>query len=154
MPPCPGRDAAFFTLLRRTGTLPVAGVRYGRGSAANHAAKRRRAALRPGHGGMVESRMNELDFSGKRVLVIGGSSGIGNGIAQAFRARGADVQVCGTRADASAYPAAEGSDLEGLHYTQLDLSDAAAIERFQPAFDRLDVLVLAQGAVIYRRGEF
>ena len=24
--------------------------------------------------------MNELDFSGKRVLVVGGSSGIGNGI--------------------------------------------------------------------------
>ena len=35
--------------------------------------------------------MNELDFSGKQVLVVGGSSGIGNGIAQAFRARGARV---------------------------------------------------------------
>ena len=33
--------------------------------------------------------MNELDFSGKQVLVVGGSSGIGNGIAQAFRAKGA-----------------------------------------------------------------
>lgn len=30
-----------------------------------------------------------LDFSGRTVLVIGGSSGIGNGIAQAFRSRGA-----------------------------------------------------------------
>ena len=30
--------------------------------------------------------MNELDFSGKQVLVVGASSGIGNGIAQAFRA--------------------------------------------------------------------
>ena len=29
--------------------------------------------------------MNELDFSGKQILVVGGSSGIGNGIAQAFR---------------------------------------------------------------------
>ena len=38
--------------------------------------------------------MNELDFSGKQVLVVGGSSGIGNGIAQAFRARGAQVAVC------------------------------------------------------------
>ncbi len=28
-----------------------------------------------------------LDFTGKSVLVVGGSSGIGNGIAQAFRAR-------------------------------------------------------------------
>ena len=41
--------------------------------------------------------MNELDFSGKQVLVVGGSSGIGNGIAQAFRTKGARVLVCGTR---------------------------------------------------------
>ena len=40
----------------------------------------------------------------------------------------------------------------------LDLVDrqlkCGGIEAFAPAFDRLDVLVLAQGAVIYRRGEF
>ncbi len=98
--------------------------------------------------------MNELDFSGRQVLVIGGSSGIGNGIAQAFRARGARVLVCGTRAHAADYSADEGSHLEGLDYAQLDVSDSSAIEQFRPAFDRLDVLVLAQGAVIYRRGEF
>ncbi len=98
--------------------------------------------------------MNELDFSGKQVLVVGGSSGIGNGIAQAFRAKGARVHVCGTRASAADYSAGEGSDLEGLDYAQLDVSDAQAIENFKPSFDRLDVLVLAQGAVIYRRGEF
>jgi len=90
--------------------------------------------------------MNELDFSGKQVLVVGGSSGIGNGIAQGFRTRGARVQVCGTRARAADYLASEGSDLEGLDYAQLDVSDAHAIENFKPAFDRLDVLVLAQGA--------
>jgi NAD(P)-dependent dehydrogenase (short-subunit alcohol dehydrogenase family) len=98
--------------------------------------------------------MNELDFSGRQVLVIGGSSGIGNGIAQAFRARGARVAVCGTRASAADYATEQGSQLEGLHYAQLDVSNAAAIEGFQPSFDQLDVLVLAQGAVIYRRGEF
>src|SRR3954467_9868219 len=58
--------------------------------------------------GTRRASMNELDFSGKQVLVIGGSSGIGNGIAQAFRARAARVQVCGTRADAADYSAAEG----------------------------------------------
>jgi 3-oxoacyl-[acyl-carrier protein] reductase len=98
--------------------------------------------------------MNELDFSGKQILVIGGSSGIGNGIAQAFRAKGARVHVCGTRAGAVDYSSVEGSDLEGLGYAQLDVGDARAIEAFAPPFDRLDVLVLAQGAVIYRRGEF
>ena len=98
--------------------------------------------------------MNELDFGGKRVLVVGGSSGIGNGIAQAFRAHGAHVHICGTRASAADYSSADGSDLAGLDYAQLDVSDATAIENFEPSFDRLDVLVLAQGAVIYRRGEF
>lgn len=97
---------------------------------------------------------NELDFSGKQVLVVGGSSGIGNGIAQAFRTRGAQVAVCGTRAHAKEYSQQEGSDLTGLAYAQLDVSNAGAIEAFEPSFDRLDVLVLAQGAVLYRRGEF
>ncbi|BBC03432.1 SDR family NAD(P)-dependent oxidoreductase [Bradyrhizobium elkanii] len=116
--------------------------------------------------------MNELDFGGKQILVVGGSSGIGNGIAQAFRAKGARVAICGTRAQASDYSTEEGSHLEGLAYAQLDVSNPQAIEAFNPSFDRLDVLVLAQGAafnpsfdrldvlvlaqgaVIYRRGEF
>src|SRR5438128_2321934 len=98
--------------------------------------------------------MNELDFSGKQVLVIGGSSGIGNGIAQAFRVRGARVNVCGTRTSASDYSPDDGSHLEGLQYSQLDVSDPQAVEKFKPSFDTLDILVLAQGAVIYRRGKF
>jgi 3-oxoacyl-[acyl-carrier protein] reductase len=98
--------------------------------------------------------MNELDFGGKQVLVIGGSSGIGNGIAQAFRGKGARVAVCGTRASAADYLPEDGCHLEGLDYFQLDVSDPRQIEAFSPAFDGLDVLVLAQGAVIYRRGEF
>ena len=98
--------------------------------------------------------MNELDFSGKQVLVVGGSSGIGNGIAQAFLAKGARVDVCGTRKSVSDYSQAEGSHLGGLNYFQLDVSDAQAIENFRAPFERLDTLVLAQGAVIYRRGEF
>jgi 3-oxoacyl-[acyl-carrier protein] reductase len=98
--------------------------------------------------------MNELDFSGKQALVVGGSSGIGNGIAQAFRARGARVAVCGTRANAADYSPAEGSHLDGLDYFKLDVSDASAVDKFRAPFERLDILVLAQGAVIYRRGEF
>jgi 3-oxoacyl-[acyl-carrier protein] reductase len=98
--------------------------------------------------------LGEFDFSGRTVLVVGGSSGIGNGIAQAFAARGAEVHVWGTRPGAGDYAAAEGSDLTGLHYVKLDVADAAAIDRYRPPFSRLDVLVLAQGIVIYKRGEF
>lgn len=98
---------------------------------------------------------SELDFSGKHVLVVGGSSGIGNGIAQGFRAKGAAVHVWGTRASAADYAADEGSDLAGLGYTQVDVSDAAAIEAAPAPFaDGLDVLVHSQGMVLYRRQEF
>ena len=98
--------------------------------------------------------MNELDFTNRKVLVVGGTSGIGNGIAQAFRHRGAVVHVWGTRAQAEDYSPAEGSDLTGLHYARVDVSDSAAIESYQPPFELLDVLVLSQGVVLYRRGEF
>lgn len=98
--------------------------------------------------------MSELDFSGKTVLVVGGSSGIGNGIAHAFKDRGAAVHVWGTRANASDYSAAEGSDMTGLHYARIDVSDFDAIEKYDAPFKSLDVLVLSQGTVIYQRGEF
>ncbi|WP_238591729.1 SDR family NAD(P)-dependent oxidoreductase [Pseudomonas abietaniphila] len=95
-----------------------------------------------------------LRLEGKTALVIGGSSGIGNGIAQCFRRQGATVHVSGTRVDASAYADEEGSVLTGLHYSQLDVSGAAALQAWQPDIERLDILVLAQGAVVYRRQEF
>lgn len=98
--------------------------------------------------------MQALDFTGRTVLVVGGSSGIGNGIAQAFRAAGADVHVWGTRPGAADYADMEGCDLAGLHYDRVDVADAGALERYVPPFSRLDVLVLAQGVVIYERGEF
>ncbi len=97
----------------------------------------------------------ELDFSGKRVLVVGGSSGIGNGIAQAFRAKGAQVHVWGTRASAGDYDAAAGSDLSGVGYTQVDVADPDAIAAAPAPFaDGLDVLVHSQGMVLYKRAEF
>lgn len=98
--------------------------------------------------------MNELDFGGKTVLVVGGSSGIGNGIAQAFRGRGARVHVWGTRAAAQDYADSEGSDLTGLDYTRVDVADPDAIAAAPAPFEALDVLVLSQGTVLYQRQEF
>lgn len=98
--------------------------------------------------------INDTDFTGKRVLVVGGSSGIGNGIAHGFRERGANVHVWGTRANAADYDPADGSDLSGLGYTCIDVGDPDAIEAAAAPFDTLDVLVLCQGTVVYKRGEF
>ena len=101
--------------------------------------------------------MNDTDFSGQRVLVVGGSSGIGNGVAHAFRQRGAEVHVWGTRPSAADYAGEEGSDLSGLHYASVDVGDPDQIDRApQPGGDgaTLDVLVLCQGTVAYKRAEF
>ena len=95
----------------------------------------------------------DLDFSGKTVLVVGGSSGIGNGIAHGFRERGAAVHVWGTRATAADYDGVEGSDVGGLTYAKVDVGvreEIADAETITP----LDVLILCQGTVQYRRAEF
>ena len=98
--------------------------------------------------------MSDTDFSGKRVLVVGGSSGIGNGVARAFLERGATVAVWGTRGSPSDYSTAEGSDLSDLKYAQVDVGSPDAIEAAENPFDRLDVLVLSQGIVAYNKAEF
>jgi len=83
-----------------------------------------------------------FDFSGARVLVTGGSNGIGLGIAQAFAAAGARVTITGTRPAASDY----GHDLSAFAYHALDVRDAAAIARVAAGLDGLDVLVNNAGA--------
>lgn len=95
-----------------------------------------------------------LSLAGKRALVVGGSSGIGNGIAQLFRSQGATVHVWGTRASAAEYEGEKGSDLTGLEYERVDVSDPSSIEGAGDFSAGLDILVLAQGAVVYRRKEF
>lgn len=95
-----------------------------------------------------------FDFSGRAVLVTGGSSGIGNGIAQAFREAGAAVTITGTR-DREAYAGEAGSDFDGLAFARLDIGVDAEVEAFAAAWQGpLDVLVNASGTVAYRRKEF
>lgn len=98
--------------------------------------------------------MDVLDFTGKVVLVVGGSSGIGNGVAHSFRERGAEVHIWGTRPTAADYEGTEGSDLQGLIYDSVDVGDRAQITACAAKISKLDVLILCQGTVVYRRGEF
>lgn len=97
--------------------------------------------------------MAQLDFTGKTVLVAGGSTGIGNAAARAFLTAGADVHVTGTRLEASDYQGEPG-ELSGLAYHQLDMSDAVAVKALAAQFPVLDVLVVAGARVLYRRQEF
>jgi len=87
-----------------------------------------------------------FDFSGKRVVVAGGSRGIGRAIALNFAAAGADVSICARGAaaleEARAAIAAHG---HRVHADTCDLADADAIARYVPAaaaaLGGIDVLV-------------
>lgn len=94
-----------------------------------------------------------FDYTSKTVLVVGGTTGIGNGIARAFRDAGADTHVWGTRASAADYSREDG-DLSGLHYASMDATDVEAVTQYKAPFDRLDVLVCSQGLALYQRQEF
>jgi len=87
-----------------------------------------------------------MDFTGKRVIVMGGSRGIGRSIALGFAAAGAAVSICAR----SAGPLdAARQEIEALgvlaHAAPCDLADADAIARYVPAaaaaLGGLDVLV-------------
>jgi 3-oxoacyl-[acyl-carrier protein] reductase len=97
----------------------------------------------------------DLDFNDQNVMVVGGSSGIGNAIAQAFRARGAQVHVTGTRISADRYGAADFADMTGLTYFRLDCADNGAVSKWDyPLPPKLDALILCQGATRIKRAEF
>lgn len=89
-------------------------------------------------------------FAGRRVLVVGGSSGIGAGIAAAFAARGATVRATG--AGATELDAARSDTaLTGVALDLLDVRDDAAVAALIGGLDRLDLLVNCAGVI--RRGE-
>lgn len=83
-----------------------------------------------------------FDFADARVVVTGGTSGIGHAIARAFATAGARVVVTGRQSDASSYDV----DLSGLEYRGLDVRDAASIDALGASMTDLDVLVNNAGA--------
>lgn len=91
-----------------------------------------------------------FDFSGRRVLVTGGSSGIGLAVATAFAAAGAGVTITGRKATAGEY----GVDLSRFVYRQAEMTDAASLHALAAGIDALDVLVNNAGANLVAQNEW
>ncbi|OJY68451.1 MAG: 3-oxoacyl-ACP reductase [Rhodospirillales bacterium 70-18] len=87
-----------------------------------------------------------IDMTGRRVVVAGGSRGIGRSIALAFAQAGAAVSICARGAGALAATRAEVAGFGGTaHAATCDLGSQAEIERYIPeaaeALGGIDVLV-------------
>ena len=83
-----------------------------------------------------------FDFNGLEVLVTGGTSGIGNEVATAFRSAGAHVTVTGTRRSVDAYE----TDLSAFRYSRCRMTEPGEIDDLASSIERLDVLVNNAGA--------
>ena len=87
-----------------------------------------------------------MDFTGKRVIVMGGSRGIGRSIALGFAAAGAGISIC-ARSPGPLEAARREIKALGVpaHSAPVDLADAEAIATYVPAavaaLGGLDVLV-------------
>lgn len=88
------------------------------------------------------------DYAGTRVLVTGGTSGLGAAIAAAYRDAGAAVTITGTRPGAADYD----EDLAGYRYLQLDVEKAEQVEAVAAAQGELDILVNNGGLALAATG--
>jgi 3-oxoacyl-[acyl-carrier protein] reductase len=87
-----------------------------------------------------------FDFEGKRVVVAGGSKGIGRSIALGFASAGAAVSICARGADALARTEAEIAKFGGaVHAATCDLGDGGQVTSYvaaaADALGGIDILV-------------
>jgi NAD(P)-dependent dehydrogenase (short-subunit alcohol dehydrogenase family) len=87
------------------------------------------------------SREVRFNYAGARVLVTGGSNGIGLAIAEAYARSGAVVSITGTASQKSDYP----HDLSGFEYHSLDMRNGTAVDEVVSCVGELDVLVNCAG---------
>jgi len=72
-----------------------------------------------------------IDFTGKRAIICGGSRGIGRAIALGFAAAGGDVSICARGAETLERTRTEVAAIgHKAHAGSCDLSDAAAIRSY------------------------
>jgi NAD(P)-dependent dehydrogenase (short-subunit alcohol dehydrogenase family) len=88
--------------------------------------------------------MTNFDFSGRRALVTGASSGIGRGVALALALAGATVTAVGRNREAL-------TALEGCTPLELDIGDAAALDVALAGLPAFELVVNCAGISVLER---
>ena len=83
-----------------------------------------------------------MNFESKNIIIIGGSSGIGRGIASSFIDKGANVCITGTRENIEDYEEDITENIKKCIYRKLDLSDDKNLQNLSLPFDRSSYLGL------------
>lgn len=91
-----------------------------------------------------------LNLSGRKVVVVGGKTGIGLGVANAARATGASVVVAGRHLSSIE----ERPDLDGFLQVGLDMRDESAVRAAFDSIGRFDHLVVTAAPDLGTWGTF
>ena len=89
----------------------------------------------------------DLGLSGRRVLITGGSQGIGYAVAQAFMTEGCEIAIASKDPDRLAKAVAELSKKGRASGKAIDLSKQGAAESLAAAFPKTDILINNAGAI-------
>jgi NAD(P)-dependent dehydrogenase (short-subunit alcohol dehydrogenase family) len=96
--------------------------------------------------------MRAVDYTGRAVIITGGTRGIGAGIARAFLRAGAEVLVCGRAEPAQDRPPPAAAGRTAA-FTRADVRDPAQAQRLISAaaelFGRVDVVISNAGGSPY-----
>jgi len=103
---------------------------------------------------VIQHNKNKMNFKNKNIIVIGGSSGIGRGIASSYIDKGANVCITGTRDKLDDYDEETSENIKKCVYQKLDLSNHDNLQKFSFPFDDINTLVCSQGIVAYNQKEF
>jgi len=97
--------------------------------------------------------MNDFDFSGKKILITGGTRGIGAAIVKQFHLSGADIILTGTTSKGleESQIRNEKEGLYGIHYRQADFTDKLSLDSFLSYVESItDLDILINNAGINR----
>lgn len=93
--------------------------------------------------------VDKFNFSGRKVLVVGGSDGIGYRVARRFTDQGASVIVTGTKPKES-----YEHNFIGMDFKRLDVQNELEISNLGAEIDHLDILINCAGTVRYNGKEY